>query len=69
MQIRQIKWLAVAKDDYIYYIDQVGDVYAGCNERIFKVKKSGGNREFLAFDEAWDLNISGDWLYYSNWSG
>lgn len=60
--------LAVAKGDYIYYIDQLGDVYAGCSERIFKVKKSGGGREVLSIDEAWDLSTDGEWLYYSNWS-
>lgn len=60
--------LGVAKGDYIYYIDQIGDIYAGCSEQILKVNKNGGERQVLSTDEAWDLNIDGDWLYYSNWS-
>jgi len=60
--------LAIGKDNYIYYIGQIGDIYTGCSEQIIKLNKSGGERQVLSTDEAWDLNMDGDWLYYSNWS-
>lgn len=60
--------LAVAQGDYIYYIDYAGDIYAGNREKIFRLKKGDAAPMLLAEDEAWNLNIDGDWLYYSNWS-
>lgn len=60
--------LAVAQGDYIYYIDYIGDIYAGSKEKIFRIKKGDTSPTLLVEDEAWNLNIDGDWLYYSNWS-
>lgn len=59
---------AVGNGDFIYYIEQIGDTYAGCSEQIMKMNKISGEGQVLSTDEAWDLNIDGDWLYYSNWS-
>lgn len=60
--------LGIVKGDFIYYIEQIGDTYAGCSEQIVKIDKNSGTKQILSTDEAWDLNIDGDWLYYSNWS-
>jgi len=60
--------LAVAQGDTIYYIDHVGDIYANSNEKIYKLQKGSNSPQLLVDDEAWNLNICGDWLYYSNWS-
>ncbi len=60
--------LAVAQDGFIYYLDQVGDIYAGGNEKVHKMEAQAMSPLLLGDDEAWDLNISGEWLYYSNWS-
>lgn len=60
--------LAVSQDGFIYYIDQAGDIYAGSNEKIYKIEAKAMSPLLLGDDEAWDLNISGEWLYYSNWS-
>lgn len=59
---------AVEKGEFIYYIEQIGDTYAGCSEQIMKMNKNSGERQVLSTDEAWDLTMDGDWLYYSNWS-
>lgn len=52
----------------IYYLDLVGDVYAGVREKIFRLTPGETAPIPLADDEAWNLTISGKYLYYSNWS-
>lgn len=61
--------LAVAADDgSIYYLDLTGDVYAGGQENIYCLQSGSKPPSLLSADEAWNLTISGKYLYYSNWS-
>ncbi|SMC96042.1 DUF5050 domain-containing protein [Sporomusa malonica] len=51
-----------------YYLDLAGDIYAGGREAIYRLKPDEHSPTMLTDDEAWNLNISGKYLYYSNWS-
>lgn len=52
----------------LYYLDIAGDVYAGGREAIYRLNPGEHTPAMLTDDEAWNLNISGKYLYYSNWS-
>lgn len=61
--------LAVAdKDGCIYYLDLTGDIYAGGQENIYRLLPGSTNPTLLSADEAWNLTISGKYLYFCNWS-
>ena len=61
--------LAVAADDgTVYYLDLTGDIYAGGQENIYRLQPGAATPEIICTDEAWNLTISGKYLYYSNWS-
>lgn len=68
--------LAVEDKDYIYYLNRFGDIYGTSPDYIFKMKKNAPERKDLCdvdfntqliTDRAWNLNLVGDWIYYSNW--
>ncbi|HWR05553.1 DUF5050 domain-containing protein [Sporomusa sp.] len=52
----------------LYYLDLAGDTYAGSSEKIYRLNAGKTTPTVLSDDEAWNLNISGKYLYYSNWS-
>ncbi len=61
--------LAMAGDDgSVYYLDLTGDIYAGGQENIYRLQPHTTNPIIICADEAWNLTISGKYLYYSNWS-
>lgn len=61
--------LATAADDgTLYYLDLTGDIYAGGQENIYRLRPGTEIPELICTDEAWNLTISGKYLYYSNWS-
>lgn len=61
--------LAVAANDgTVYYLDLTGDIYAGGQENIYRLQPGTATPEIICTDEAWNLTISGKYLYYSNWS-
>lgn len=68
--------MAVEDNDYIYYINRVGDVYGAAPDYLYKVKKDDPPRTDLCDlsyntqliqNRVWNLNIVDDWIYYSNW--
>lgn len=68
--------MAVEDDDYIYYINRVGDVYGAAPDYLYKIKKNDPPRKDfcdLSYNtkvipnRVLNLNIVGDWIYYSNW--
>lgn len=59
---------AAAADDTRYYLALAGDIPAGGREKIFRLKPGENTPVALTDDEAWNLVISGKYLYYSNWS-
>lgn len=48
--------LAANQGDWIYYSDK----------GIYKDKINGGNRTKVCEDEAWYLNVIGEWIYFAN---
>ncbi|HWR42892.1 DUF5050 domain-containing protein [Sporomusa sp.] len=52
----------------LYYLDLAGDTYASAVEKIYRLNPGESTPTILNDDEAWNLNISGKYLYYSNWS-
>lgn len=61
--------LATAADDgTLYYLDLTGDIYAGGQENIYRLRPGAAIPELICTDEAWNLTISGKYLYYTNWS-
>jgi hypothetical protein len=68
--------MAVEDDDYIYYINRVGDVYGAAPDYLYKMKKNEPPRKDwcdLSYNtqvipnRVWNLNLVDDWIYYSNW--
>lgn len=68
--------MAVEDDNYIYYINRSGDIYGTSPDYIYKIKKNSAPRKDLCDlkyntklidDRVWNLNLVGDWIYYSNW--
>lgn len=68
--------MAVEDDNNIYYINRAGDTYGTSPDYIYKIKKNVAPRKDLCDlqyntklidDRVWNLNIIGDWIYYSNW--
>ncbi|MBP2634898.1 MAG: N-acetylmuramoyl-L-alanine amidase CwlD [Firmicutes bacterium] len=59
---------AAADDGTLYYLDLTGDIYAGGQENIYRLRPGAASPELICADEAWNLTISGKYLYYSNWS-
>lgn len=68
--------MAVEDDDYIYYINRMGDVYGGAPDYLYKIKKNDiPRKDFcdlscntkLIPNRVWNLNLVGEWIYYSNW--
>lgn len=68
--------MAVEDDDYIYYINRVGDVYGAAPDYLYKIKKNDiPRKDFcdLSYNtrvipnRVWNLNLVDDWIYYSNW--
>lgn len=68
--------MAVEDKNYIYYINRVGDIYGTSPDYIYKIKKNDAPRKDLCDleyntkfieDRVWNLNLVGDWIYYSNW--
>ena len=68
--------MAVEDDDYIYYINRVGDVYGAAPDHLYKIKKNDPPRKDfcdLSYNtqvipnRVWNLNLVDDWIYYSNW--
>jgi len=51
--------LAAKQGDWIYY--RSNDDY-----RIYKIKTDGSGRTKLNDDESYNLNVVGEWIYYSN---
>lgn len=61
--------LAVADSDgNLYYLDLTGDIYAGGQENIYRLRPGEARPVTISTDEAWSLTISGKYLYYCNWS-
>lgn len=61
--------LASATDDgTVYYLDLAGDIYAGGREKLYRQSPGQTAPQAVNEDEAWNLTISGKYLYYSNWS-
>lgn len=58
----------VDNDGTLYYLDLTGDTYAGGQENIYRLKPGETKPTAISSDEAWNLTISGKYLYYSNWS-
>ncbi|WP_160686970.1 DUF5050 domain-containing protein [Clostridium sp. C2-6-12] len=68
--------IAVEDDDYIYYINRVGDVYGAAPDYLYKMKKNDSPRKDwcdLSYNtkvipnRVWNLNLVDGWIYYSNW--
>lgn len=68
--------MAVEDENYIYYINRAGDVYGASPDLLYKIKKNDVTRKDLCDlnyntqvidNRVWNLNIVGDWIYYSNW--
>lgn len=68
--------MAVEDDDYIYYVNRVGDVYGAAPDYLYKIKKNDlPRKDFcdLSYNakvipnRVWNLNLVDDWIYYSNW--
>ncbi|AWK51695.1 DUF5050 domain-containing protein [Clostridium beijerinckii] len=68
--------MAVEDDDYIYYINRVGDIYGAAPDHLYKIKKNDPPRKDfcdLSYNtqvipnRVWNLNLVDDWIYYSNW--
>lgn len=68
--------MAVEDNDYIYYINRVGDVYGAAPDYLYKMKKNDPPRKDwcdLSYNtqvipnRVWNLNLVDDWIYYSNW--
>jgi len=58
----------VWKGNSIYFLKRAPELIGEHEETIFSARKDGANSVEIVDDEAWDLNLLGDWLYYSNWS-
>lgn len=52
----------------LYYLDLTGDIYAGSQENIYRLRPGEPKPVIISADEAWSLTISGKYLYYCNWS-
>lgn len=68
--------MAVEDNDYIYYINRVGDVYGAAPDYLYKIRKNDPPRKDLCDlsyntqlipNRVWNLNLVDDWIYYSNW--
>lgn len=68
--------MAVEDDNYIYYINRAGDIYGTSPDLLYKIKKKDISRKDLCDlnyntqvidNRVWNLNLVGDWIYYSNW--
>lgn len=59
---------AAGTDGTLYYLALAGDIPDGGREKIFRLKPGETAPVSLTDDEAWNLVISGKYLYYSNWS-
>ncbi|NRT35211.1 hypothetical protein BJV38_002202 [Clostridium beijerinckii] len=68
--------MAVEDNDYIYYINRVGDVYGAAPDYLYRVRKNDPPRKDLCDlsyntqlipNRVWNLNLVDDWIYYSNW--
>lgn len=68
--------MAVEDDDYIYYINRVGDVYGAAPDYLYKIKKNDSPRKDFCdlsyntqviSNRVWNINLVDDWIYYSNW--
>ncbi|QDR83168.1 DUF5050 domain-containing protein [Sporomusa termitida] len=52
----------------LYYLALAPDPRTGIRENIHRLNPGATAPTVLSSDEAWSLNISGKYLYYSNWS-
>lgn len=52
----------------LYYLALAPDPRTGSRENIHRLTPGAAAPIVLSSDEAWNLNISGKYLYYSNWS-
>jgi len=68
--------MAVEDNDYIYYINRVGDVYGAAPDYLYKIRKNDPPRKDICDlsyntqlipNRVWNLNLVDDWIYYSNW--
>lgn len=68
--------MAVEDNNYIYYINRVGDVYGAAPDYLYKIRKNDPPRKDLCDlsyntqlipNRVWNLNLVDDWIYYSNW--
>jgi hypothetical protein len=67
--------LAVEDENFIYYVNRIGDIYGTSTDCLYRIKKNRNEKELsnlnfntrLIEDRVWNLYIVDNWIYYSNW--
>ncbi len=65
MKIDGTGMVRVGNDEFCHNVQVVGDwIFYGCSAGLCKIRTNGQERTVLTEDEAWSVNISGEWIYY-----